>query len=52
LIEKKAYDSVMFTPSGPAGAFALYAPAGVNLGYVFMNEFIVVSHSMIKTTKL
>jgi len=41
LIEKKAYDSVMFTPSGPAGAFALYAPAGVNLGYVFMNEFIV-----------
>ncbi|KIP11551.1 hypothetical protein PHLGIDRAFT_99331 [Phlebiopsis gigantea 11061_1 CR5-6] len=34
------YDAVMFTPQGPAGIFALYAPAGSKLGQVFLNEFV------------
>ncbi|KAF8186498.1 aquaporin-like protein [Mycena galopus ATCC 62051] len=32
--------AINFTPSGPAGIFALYAPTGSNLGQVFMNEFV------------
>ena len=32
----------MFTPQGPAGIFALYAPAGSKLGQVFLNEFVCV----------
>lgn len=34
--------AINFTPSGPAGIFALYAPTGSNLGQVFMNEFVTV----------
>ena len=36
-------DAVMFTPNGPAGVFALYAPTGANLGRIFLNEFVCVS---------
>lgn len=38
------YESVMFTPQGPAGAFALYVAKGSNLSRVFLNEFVCVSH--------
>ncbi|GJE97716.1 aquaporin-like protein [Phanerochaete sordida] len=34
------WDAVMFTPQGLAGIFALYAPAGSNLGQVLLNEFV------------
>ncbi|RPD78408.1 aquaporin-like protein [Lentinus tigrinus ALCF2SS1-7] len=34
------YEEVMFTSSGPAGIFAFYVPAGTNLGYVVLNEFV------------
>lgn len=34
--------ALQFTPSGTAGIFALYAPAGSNLGNVFANEFFCV----------
>ncbi|KAI0745100.1 aquaporin-like protein [Earliella scabrosa] len=33
------YEALMFTPNGPAGAFALYVMPGSNLGRVFLNEF-------------
>jgi len=33
-------DAINFTPNGPAGIFAVYVPAGANLGRVFLNEFI------------
>lgn len=36
-------DSINFTPQGIAGSFALYAPTGSSLGYVFVNEFVCVS---------
>lgn len=36
-------DAIMFTPSGPAGIFALYVAPGANLGNVFANEFFSVS---------
>ena len=36
-------DEINFTPAGIAGCFALYAPAGSSLRYVFFNEFICVS---------
>ena len=36
-------DAINFTPQGIAGCFALYAPVGSSLGYVFFNEFICVS---------
>lgn len=39
----------MFTPSGPAGIFALYAPAGYNLGRIFLNEFVCVSTDVPET---
>ncbi|KAL1739065.1 aquaporin-like protein [Schizophyllum fasciatum] len=32
--------AINFTPSGPAGIFALYAQPGAHLGWVFFNEFI------------
>ncbi|TRM64676.1 putative aquaporin 2 [Schizophyllum amplum] len=32
--------AIQFTPSGPAGIFGLYAPAGAHLGWVFLNEFV------------
>jgi len=35
----KGKEAVMFTPQGPAGIFALYAPAGTPLKWVFFNEF-------------
>jgi glycerol uptake facilitator-like aquaporin len=38
-------DRINFTPQGIAGSFALYAPAGSSLGYVFINEFVCVSAS-------
>ncbi|KLO17199.1 aquaporin-like protein [Schizopora paradoxa] len=34
-------DAIQFTPSGPAGIFALYTTTGANLGYVLANEFFV-----------
>lgn len=42
LIAKGAFDTVMFTPNGIAGAFALYANPGKPLGLIFWNEFVVV----------
>ncbi|KAJ3852359.1 putative aquaporin 2 [Lentinula lateritia] len=33
-------DATLFTPQGPAGAFALYVIPGLNLGGVFLNEFV------------
>ncbi|THH27705.1 hypothetical protein EUX98_g6482 [Antrodiella citrinella] len=33
-------DAVLFTPSGPAGIFALYVLPGSKLGQVFLNEFV------------
>ncbi len=35
-------DALMFTPSGPAGVFAVYAAPGANLGRIFLNEFVCV----------
>ncbi len=32
----------MFTPNGPGGIFGFYVPAGSNLGYVILNEFVCV----------
>jgi len=40
LREQGLYDSVMFTPSGVPGAFALYPNPGKSLGLIFWNEFI------------
>jgi len=37
---KGEYDTVMFTSSGPAGAFALYGTPGGSLGRMFLNEFV------------
>ena len=39
-------DAIMFTPSGPAGIFAPYAPPGLGLGRVFLNEFVTVRTSV------
>ncbi|KAJ3927495.1 MAG: putative aquaporin 2 [Lentinula lateritia] len=33
-------DATLFTPQGPAGAFGLYVIPGLNLGGVFLNEFV------------
>ena len=33
-------ESTMFTGSGPAGILTFFAPAGVNLGRVFLNELV------------
>jgi len=41
LIETGKFDTVMFTPNGIAGAFALYANPGKPLGIIFWNEFVV-----------
>jgi len=40
LKEANLYSQVQFTPSGPAGIFALYLPPGQTHGFVFLNEFI------------
>jgi hypothetical protein len=37
------YESVMFSPQGPAGALALYVAKGSNLSRVFLNDFVCVS---------
>lgn len=31
----------IFTPQGPAGVFGLFPNPGQNLGFVFINEFVV-----------
>lgn len=36
-------EALQFTPSGPAGAFALYLLPGQSLGRTFLNEFITVN---------
>ncbi|OCH86378.1 aquaporin-like protein [Obba rivulosa] len=41
LAAKGTLDAVLFTPQGPAGAFALYVTPGTKLGFVFVNEFVV-----------
>jgi len=41
LSEAGKLDAVLFTPSGPAGIFALYTTPGANLGFVLANEFFV-----------
>ncbi|KIK83040.1 hypothetical protein PAXRUDRAFT_153320 [Paxillus rubicundulus Ve08.2h10] len=40
LKEKGVYGTLMFSPSGPAGIFALYVLPGTNLHRVLMNEFV------------
>jgi glycerol uptake facilitator-like aquaporin len=35
-------EAAIFTPTGPAGAFALYRAPGMPLGTVFLNEFVCV----------
>jgi len=40
LIQAGAFDTIMFTPNGIAGAFALYANPTKPLGLVFWNEFV------------
>ncbi|KAF8135054.1 aquaporin-like protein [Boletus edulis] len=40
LVEKGLYDTLMFTPDGPAGAFALYVLPGTNLYRTLLNEFV------------
>jgi len=34
------FDIVNYTPQGIAGVFALYAPTGASLKFVFLNEFV------------
>lgn len=36
-------ESTLFTPSGPAGVFAIYLAPGTSLWRVFLNEFVCVS---------
>lgn len=40
LVSKGTLDSTLFTPTGPAGVFALYVSPGSSLGQVFWNEFV------------
>ncbi|KAF8554379.1 aquaporin-like protein [Imleria badia] len=40
LVEKGIYDTMMFSPSGPGGIFALYVLPGTNLLRVLLNEFM------------
>jgi hypothetical protein len=42
LESKGIYDSLMFTPTGPAGILGLYLPVGSNISRVLLNEFVVV----------
>jgi len=37
-------EAEIFTAEGPAGIFAIYPNKGVNLGFTFLNEFVVVSY--------
>jgi hypothetical protein len=43
LVEKGLYDTVMFSNSGPAGAFGLYVAADAYLPRVLLNEFVTVT---------
>ena len=43
-------NTINFTPQGIAGCFALYAPVGSSLRYVFFNEFVCVSISRVHTS--
>jgi len=45
LVENGLYDTMMFTPDGPGGIFALYVLPGTNLHRVLLNEFMTVSIS-------
>ena len=45
LIKAGTLETLLFTPSGPAGAFAVYLPPGQSLGRAFLNEFITVDSS-------
>ena len=45
-------EAVMFTPNGPAGVFALYAPTGASLGRIFLNEFICVRPPLLRSMLL
>ena len=36
-------ETTLFTPSGPAGVFAIYLAPGTSVGRVFLNEFVCVS---------
>jgi len=40
LIKKDVYGTLMFSPDGPGGVFALYVLPGTNLNRVLLNEFI------------
>ncbi|EGO24809.1 hypothetical protein SERLADRAFT_438411 [Serpula lacrymans var. lacrymans S7.9] len=40
LSAKGLYDTVMFSPNGPAGVFALYVSPTTNLHRVLLNEFV------------
>ncbi|KAI0093408.1 aquaporin-like protein [Irpex rosettiformis] len=40
LASKGTLESTLFTPSGPAGIFALYVSPGSSLGQVFFSEFV------------
>jgi hypothetical protein len=35
-------EAAIFSSSGPAGIFAIYANPGIDLGWTFMNEFFAV----------
>lgn len=37
-------EAEIFTVEGPAGIFAVYPNKGVNLGFTFLTEFVVVSY--------
>jgi hypothetical protein len=37
-------EAEIFTVEGPAGIFAVYPNKGVNLGFTFLNEFVIVSY--------
>jgi len=41
LTSKGVFDAVNFTPQGPAGIFAAYKLPTANIGYLFLNEFMV-----------
>ena len=45
-------EAVMFTPNGPAGVIALYAPTGASLGRIFLNEFVCVRPPLLRSMLL
>ncbi|KAI0683379.1 aquaporin-like protein [Cytidiella melzeri] len=40
MVAKGIFETVNYTPSGLAGIFACYAPAGADLGLALLNEFV------------